>query len=134
MGSIGFSCKGNWRTRVIAYLQTILVKLINIYTVNIYFDFKYATALQVSEWYSGWKSMFNDTPLEKDETVLGYFNLALEMMQAVLAYDPDEEPLEGIADNVGCRDLKIFMDTHFLPFQYVLRRSFGTICGSSWYD
>ena len=78
--------------------------------------------------------MFNDTPLEKDETVLGYFNLALEMMQAVLAYDPDEEPLEGIADNVGYRVLKIFMDTHFLPFQYVLRRSFGTICGSSWYD
>lgn len=42
--------------------------------------------------------MFNSTPLEKDETVLGYFNLALEMMQAVLSYDPDEEAVEGMPD------------------------------------
>ena len=48
--------------------------------------------------------MFNGTPLETDETVLGYFNLALEMMQAVLAYDPDEEAVEGIANQIWQSD------------------------------
>ena len=45
---------------------------------------------EIGEWYSGWKSMFAGTPLEEDETILGYFNLALEMMQSVLAYEPEE--------------------------------------------
>jgi len=46
---------------------------------------------EISEWYSGWKSMFHQTTLEKDEVILGYFNLALEMMQSVLAYDETED-------------------------------------------
>mmetsp|Transcript_31079 Transcript_31079/g.42493 ORF Transcript_31079/g.42493 Transcript_31079/m.42493 type:complete len:190 (-) Transcript_31079:206-775(-) len=51
---------------------------------------------EISEWYSGWKSMFQQTALEKDEAILGYFNLALEMMQSVLTYDADDN-LDGNA-------------------------------------
>jgi tuftelin-interacting protein 11 len=42
---------------------------------------------EISEWYTGWKSMFSDTGLESHDDIMGCFNFALEMMQSCLSHE-----------------------------------------------
>eukprot|EP01038_Epipyxis_sp_PR26KG_P007689 gene7689-10460_t len=42
-----------------------------------------ANLSEISQWYSGWKSLFSETLL-KDELIMGPFNMALDMMKTVL--------------------------------------------------
>ena len=44
---------------------------------------------EISIWYSGWKSLIENTTLESDPVVMSFFNLALEMMQTCLMNDND---------------------------------------------
>lgn len=81
---------------------------------------------EVGQWYTGWKELLSDLMpqlVERDEAILGYFNLALELMQAAMEGEGDwEDGVDTTESEIERRQRAI------TPFQSAL----GAISSSSY--